>query len=167
MWYELKENNNYLINTNGDIKSKKTNKILTPGKTTNGYYTVCLTKNGKCKSYYIHRLVANNLISNEKGYKEINHKDGNKQNNRVDNLEWCDRSYNLKHAYDKGLKKVPKGKDSPYSKKVLQRNILTGEIIIWDSMIDASRKKGYSTGAICGVCKGRNKTYKNSIWEYV
>lgn len=167
MWYELKEDNKYLINKNGDIKNTKTNKILTPGKTTNGYYTVSLSNNGKRKSYYIHRLVANNFINNPNNYKEINHKDGNKQNNRVDNLEWCDRSYNLTHAYKNGLKKTPRGKDSPYSKKVMQYNLLSGEIIIWDSMIDANREKGYSTGSICEVCKGRLKTYKNSYWEYV
>ena len=166
-WYVLKENDKYLINKNGEVKSLKTNKILKPGRTKNGYYTVALCKNGKQRTYYIHRLVANNFIENINGYKEINHKDGNKSNNIIDNLEWCDRKHNLKEAYRLGLKETPKGVNNVKSRKIIQYDLYTGNIKVWDSISDAKRENNYSTGSICDACKGNIKTYKSSHWEYV
>ena len=60
-----------------------------------GYEKIALSINGKRKIKYIHRLVAETFIPNPNNYKEVNHKDNNPSNNRVDNLEWCDRKYNL------------------------------------------------------------------------
>ena len=166
-WIELKENKNYEINENGFIRRKGTKKILRGGKSTNGYYTVSLCENGKQKSYYIHRLIANNFLKNKNNYKEINHKDGNKYNNCIDNLEWCSRSDNIKHAYKNEL--IPKkyGIDNKLSKKIKQTNLITGNVILWNSMMDAKRKMGYSTGSICMACKGELKTAYKSKWEYV
>ena len=81
----------------------KKGKILSPGTTLNGYNFINLSKNNHIKHYDIHRLVAQAFIDNQNNYPEVNHKDGNKQNNCVDNLEWCDRGYNLKHALNLGL----------------------------------------------------------------
>ena len=67
---------------------------------TNGYLRCTICGQDVC----IHRLVAFCFLENPHGYTEINHKDGNKQNNRVDNLEWCDRSYNNRHAFQTGLR---------------------------------------------------------------
>lgn len=82
------------------------NKLLKPIKHKNGYLVVGLTKNGKTKIKAIHRLVAQTFIDNPKNKKYVNHIDGNKQNNKVDNLEWCTPSENQKHAYKLGLQKV-------------------------------------------------------------
>lgn len=60
---------------------------------------------GQCKKKYIHRLVAEAFIPNPQGLKEVNHIDCNKLNNSVENLEWCDRLYNLEHSYKNGLKR--------------------------------------------------------------
>lgn len=68
-----------------------------------GYDFVCLRKNDYDKNFSVHRLVAQAFIPNPNNYSEVNHIDGNKQNNSVDNLEWCTRSENLKHALDIGL----------------------------------------------------------------
>ena len=73
----------------------KKGKILKPKIRKNGYLEVTLVHNKKAKSCLIHRLVANAFIENDNDYKYINHKDENKQNNRVDNLEWCTQSYNI------------------------------------------------------------------------
>lgn len=165
-WKMLKENNDYLINRMGQIKNKK-NVILKPGKTKNGYFTVSLTNNKKQRTYYVHRLVANNYIKNSNNYKEVNHIDGNKNNNRVENLEWCDRSINLTHAYKIGLKQKKYGKEHPNSKRVKQTNIFTGEIKVWSSLGDIKRTLGYSSGQISQVCNKKWKTAHNCKWEYV
>ena len=76
-WRELKENNKYEINEKGIVRSKKTKKELRYWETTTGYNTVSLCHNNKQKTYYIHRLMANNFLDNPKNYNEVNHIDGN------------------------------------------------------------------------------------------
>lgn len=73
-------------------------------KNSSGYYRVSLNITGKRKDYFIHRLVAEYFIDNPNKYEFVNHKDGNKSNNRSDNLEWCSRSENELHAWRIGLK---------------------------------------------------------------
>lgn len=70
----------------------------------NGYVYVYLCNNGKYKNIRLHRLVANNFIENPNNYNQVNHIDGNKLNNRVDNLEWCSSSYNIKDMYRRNEK---------------------------------------------------------------
>jgi len=81
-----------------------------------GYYFVNLCKSSKMKNHRIHRLVAKHFISNKSKYNCVNHKDGNKINNHVENLEWCTFSYNLKHAHEIGIKKAKSGVDNYFSK---------------------------------------------------
>ena len=92
----------YQISNLGNVKSlpRKVNKrkceeiIKVPTISNKGYYRISLCKNGKIKYYAIHRLVAEAFISNHNNLPCVNHKDCNKQNNNVDNLEWCTYSYN-------------------------------------------------------------------------
>lgn len=70
----------------------------------NGYVYVYLCNDGKYKNIRLHRLVAETFIDNPNNYNQVNHKDGNKQNNRVDNLEWCNCSYNIKDMYKRNKK---------------------------------------------------------------
>ena len=69
-------------------------------KQNRGYLFINVSKNNKPKNLLVHRLVAEAFLSNPHNFKEVNHKDGNKENNNVDNLEWCTASYNKKHMYD-------------------------------------------------------------------
>lgn len=68
-----------------------------------GYLGVTLSINGKVRGFFIHRLVAMTFIPNPENKREVNHKDGNKTNNSVSNLEWATRSENVMHAYNTGL----------------------------------------------------------------
>lgn len=78
-------------------------KILKGGIYPNGYHFVCLRKNGVNTNHLSHRLVANAFVNNSRGVSDVNHIDGDKLNNRADNLEWVTRSENLKHALKIGL----------------------------------------------------------------
>lgn len=113
-WKDIKGYENiYQVSNTGEVKSLDRfvycksgykrfikGKILKIFKQNSGYYFVGLTKNNKTKQFLIHRLVAMTFIENCFKYPEINHKDGNKSNNNILNLEWCSRSYNKKHMYD-------------------------------------------------------------------
>lgn len=79
-------------------------KILVPLKTKKGYYQIHLHKNGVCKTSKIHRLVAEAFIPNPLNKSQVNHIDGNKINNNVENLEWATQEENMQHAYKTGLK---------------------------------------------------------------
>lgn len=86
-----------MIMKNGRIKNVK-ERIKAHYIMNNGYHSVSLSENGTSKSYLIHRLVAEAFIPNPLNLPEVNHKDGNKNDNNVSNLEWCTHSYNQKHA---------------------------------------------------------------------
>lgn len=92
----------YQISNIGQVKRKDTGKIL-KNNIRNGYEYVTLCVNGQRKKFYVHRLVAIAFIPNPKSYEQVNHKDGNKSNNKVDNLEWCTQKENLMHAFRTGL----------------------------------------------------------------
>jgi hypothetical protein len=98
-WCEIKEYPGFKISSEGCVMGITRIRKLQPD--TKGYLRVKL-KNSETKK--VHRLVAQAFIPNPLNLPQINHKDGNKQNNRVDNLEWCDNSHNQKHAHLIGLK---------------------------------------------------------------
>lgn len=87
----------YKIDKFGNVLSTKNNIILKP-KISRGYLTVCLFNNGRRKYKFVHRLVAETYIQNPNGYNVVNHKDENKLNNHVDNLEWCTTEYNINYG---------------------------------------------------------------------
>lgn len=102
---EIKGFERYLIDINGIIyDTKYNNRIVYQWIDTVGYYQ-CNLKDKNGKKYYkrVHRLVATTFIDNPNNLPQVNHRDGNKLNNNIDNLEWCSNSENTQHGYDKGL----------------------------------------------------------------
>lgn len=83
---------------NYPTKRIKLESILKSAIRKDGYINVVLTKDGKSKSFFTHRLVAIAFLCNDNGSKEVNHKDFDKSNNNLSNLEWCSRKYNINHA---------------------------------------------------------------------
>lgn len=115
----IKDFPNYAITEDGRIISKKLGGREKVQQTDqHGYRVVTLSHQGKRKIFKIHRLVAENFLSpsSDKEKKYVNHKDGDKLNNDVDNLEWCTPSENVAHAYRTGLRPYTKGESSPNSK---------------------------------------------------
>ena len=101
----------YLVSNKGNVISlprkgmqSKTPKLLKKHKNNCNYDMVTLCKSNKIKALFIHRLVAQTFIDNPNNYPCINHKNGDKSNNCVNNLEWCSYSYNMLHAYRTKLK---------------------------------------------------------------
>jgi len=95
----------YQVSNLGNVRSKKTNKLLKPYLTNRGYLTVGFWTNGKKKRISVHRLVASAFLPNPDNLPQVNHIDCNKTNNCVSNLEWVSGSTNITHAYKTGLMK--------------------------------------------------------------
>lgn len=102
-------NTDYLVFSDGSVWSEKRDKKLKPSLT-NGYLHVVLIHLGDRLTVNIHRMVAECFILNPNNLPQVNHIDGNKQNNRIENLEWCTQTENTIHAYKTGLAKGKKGR---------------------------------------------------------
>lgn len=116
----------YFITREGDVVNAKGNILAVVVNKKTGYKAVSLWKDNKGLTYTVHRLVATTYIPNPDNLPQVNHIDGNKLNNRVDNLEWVTPSGNIQHAYDIGLCKQTKLLDDPTYETLLER-FLQGE----------------------------------------
>ena len=141
------------ISRNGTIKE---NRILKPNKVM-GYSQVGLQKYGTRKYKKIHRLVAEAFIPNPENKKEVNHKDGNKANNCVDNLEWVTTSENQLHSYYKLKNNI---------KSVIQLSLNNEIIKEWESIAKVEQELKISNADICKCCKGKRKTAGGYKWRY-
>lgn len=160
-WREVKEYNHYEVNQFGQIRHKKRQQILRPRSNNGGYQYVNFKINGKNTNFAVHRIVANAFIPNPNGYTEINHKDYDKTNNCVDNLEWVTSSQNKQHAFLKEENKNSRGKSvSQFTKD--------GTFIkTFPSVSTAAAELGCCVAAISNCCLGRTKTSKGFRWSFV
>lgn len=141
-------------------------KLLKPTIEVWGYKVVRLTKNKNEQDYKVHRLVAEAFIPNPENKPQVNHIDGNKLNNCVDNLEWCTCKENINHCWNTGNHKKYKGIEHPRSKQILQYDLQGNFIKEWDTMTEISKELKIGLSTICFCCQGKFKTAGGYIFKY-
>lgn len=146
----------YEISNLGNVRNKTSGRLLKPkkSKTHKGYLSITLSKNGIHKGYLIHRLVAKAFIPNPNNLPQVNHKDCNRANNNVDNLEWCSVQYNNEYSL---------------AKPVAQYTLDGKFIAKYKSLHEAERQTGIHQTSISSFLHGYKK-YSHAggfIWKYV
>ena len=149
----------------GLVECKRKGKILKPKMKQNGYYSVCLRCNNQKYHYLLHRIVAEAFIPNPENLPCINHKDEDKLNNKVGNLEWCTHKYNSNYG-------TRKDRIRDYNLKNIMTPIIQydmdGNVInTYESLSEAERLSGLAAADIAGVCKGRRLSTHGFIFKYV
>ena len=152
------------VSSLGRVRNRKGRLLKKPsyGHGTKDWYAhLNLNINGITKSCYVHRLVAEAFLPNEENKPDINHKNGVKSDNRVENLEWMTESENTIHAWKNGLHektrqlaKQRSGRKSPTAKPV----VCVETNVVYLSALEAQKQLGIAQSSICAVCKGKQKT---------
>lgn len=140
---------------------RRNGKILKPFKDRYGYFQVSLYKNGIMRAFTIHRLVAYAFINNPNNYPEINHKDEDKTNNCVDNLEWCyNTNYGTRNA--RAAERI----SEKLSKPVLQFDRDGNFIREWTSAKKVNEETGIDHSHISKCCLGKRKSAGGYVWRF-
>ena len=142
-------------------------KIISPYIDNLGYERIHLTIPNRTKQYRVHRLVAMAFIPNPDNLPQINHKDENKTNNCVDNLEWCTQTYNNKYG-TRGKRIGTTNHNGKGAKRSVLQYDLDGNFIRrWKSMQDAADNLlGVSASKICECCRGNRPHHRGFMWKY-
>ncbi len=160
IWKDIEGYEKYQISNLGNVYSKKTHKLLTPKADKKGYLRVAFYENKKNNTFKVHRLVAQAFIPNPLNLPQVNHKDENKSNNTVDNLEWCDNHYN--HEYGTREERVSKTMTNHVSDSVPVMCVETG--IIYPSISEAARQTKAHNIFYC--CTGKRNMSGGFHWKY-
>lgn len=152
----------YQVSNLGNVKSmswhlKKEERLLKQCCDRRGYPMCYLFKDGRRKTFSVHRLVAVAFIPNLDCKPQVNHINGNKVDNRAENLEWCTNMENQSHAVDTNLKS---------SVKILQFDRNGNLVKEWPSMAKAAKAVGVTRESIFACCNGTSRSCKNYIWRY-
>lgn len=158
----------YEVSNLGNIKSLRSGKLLKQASDNVGYKLVCLTKDGKSKGYGVHRLVALAFLPNPENLPEVNHKDETHDNNCVENLEWCTKSYNRNYGtYRERMSKSIKALGTRNNKSISAYDKTTKKFIkSYDSIQDAEKELKLSKGTISKALTGKTKTSAGFVWKY-
>lgn len=172
----------YQVSNLGKIKSLKRqtknqfgkeDAIRKLDKTKNGYLLVMLRDGCKNKNVAVHRLVAQAFLANPHNYPVINHIDGVKTNNVLENLEWCTYSYNSKHNYKIGLQKGKtnnKGKFgelATFKRPVVQMDLNGNVLAKYITLTEACKATGADRSHMAKVCRGKLKKTAGYRWAYL
>lgn len=149
----------YEITARGEVRNAKTRNYLNGNVNSHGYIVVSLTKNGKKKDCKLHRLLALTFLPNPSDFDCINHKDGNKLNNSLDNLEWCTKGQNNRHARE------TLGVDMS-AKPVYQSTLAGNFVALWANISAAAKSVGVTPLCITDCCEGRTETAGGFAWNY-
>lgn len=154
MYKNIINHEGYYIYENGDVFSSISNRFLKKYLDKNGYYRIGIRNGKKVKGYFIHRLIAIHFIDNPENKPQINHKNGIKSDNRIENLEWVTASENIVHAWTIGL--------SDKCRKILStihnRSIINMENnVFYASITEAAEKENINYSTLKAMLRGQNK----------
>ena len=179
IWRKTHLSNFYEVSDTGLIKSvdryvssKCGSKRLAPGKILkltedeDGYYRVGIHCNGKCCAVGVHRLVAEAFIPNPDNLPVVHHKNGNNQDNRVENLEWATVLYNNSEDIARERKREAAFKRKDNKVKIRQYSLNGDFIKDFNSSMDVERELGFDRSSIIRVCQGKQKTSYGFKWKY-
>ena len=148
-------------------------KVMTQRHRGKGYLGVTLIKNSIKKDSYVHRLVAETFIPNQDNLPQVNHKNLNKEDNSVDNLEWVTAIENMRHRYKYGapVKRVKRKRCTSFRKrkntKKIKQYLLDGTYVqTWDSLLQIQNTLGFYHSNISACCKGVTRKSHGYIWSY-
>lgn len=163
----------YIVDSDGYVLSKRNNKPLKPSVNHKGYAIINIMVNGKRKGLAIHTAIARTFLSEQyKDGLQVNHKDGNKLNNNLNNLEWVSGKENMRHAVDVLGKCI---NNNNANAKAIQGVDINGNVIYdYDSIAECAKYIASQTNqkyeriqnSIWRALKGYRKTYKGLKWIY-
>lgn len=162
MWKTIIYNNNatnYSVSKNGEVR-KDTNNYMMKLQIQQGYCHVTLQIDGKPKRFRVHRLVAEAFIPNPENKPYVNHIDGNRQNNKVENLEWVTPAENTQHAISTGLMLPTR------ERAVVQFDLDGNKIAEYISISEAARQTNSQNEKICVCCQRQREQHNGYQWRY-